>query len=333
MKHIQFKEWLQLSVIGELNNDERQLLDIHLRGCSECSSELEELKKFQSVIVRQKPVEVTERLLQEARQQLRKALLQERLQKSLWQRLIDPVRELVEQEYKVAFGGIALSALGVLLGYIIFSAPQKSEDKVVHVEQPVIQQAVQIPSEKESFTQGNTRTSNVQIIGSGSNDGIVEFTFDAVTPMHVRGSINDDKVQKVLARALVSEDNAGVRLRTVSAMASQSPENRVSDPEVKSALISALEGDQNPGVRQEALRALLRYTIDSEIKQALVYALQHDKNSGMRIAAINGLAAASMEGHHLDQDILNILKQKIDSDKNNYVRRQARTVVEEVAHR
>jgi HEAT repeat protein len=151
--------------------------------------------------------------------------------------------------------------------------------------------------------------------------------------MHVRGNINDEKVQKVLARALVNEENAGVRLQTVNAIASQGPNPKNFDPEVKAALISALKGDENPGVRQQALRVLLRQTLDNEIKQALVYTLTHDNNSGMRIAAINGLAAASMDGHHFDQDILTIIKQKMDSDKNNYVRRQARTVIEEVAQR
>jgi HEAT repeat protein len=102
---------------------------------------------------------------------------------------------------------------------------------------------------------------------------------------------------------------------------------------VKAALISALKGDQNPGVRQEALRVLLRYPLDMEVKQALLYALMHDKNSGNRIAAINGLASASMEGHPIDQDVLNILKQKTESDNNNYVRRQARTIIREVAYR
>jgi hypothetical protein len=86
-------------------------------------------------------------------------------------------------------------------------------------------------------------------------------------------------------------------------------------------------------VRQEALRVLLRYPLDKEIKQALMYTLSHDKNSGNRIAAINGLATASMEGHRMDQDVLKLLKQKTESDNNNYVRRQARTVIQEVAYR
>ncbi len=333
MKHAQFKEWLHLSVIDELNDDARHLLDAHLGGCSECRDELKGLLKFQSVIAENPPVEVTDRMLLDARQQLHLSLLEYRLRKPFSERVTHWAQDFVVREYKAVFGGIAMAALGIFVGYLVFSQPQKVEEKVSRIEPPVVEQAMQSSSGTESFTQGNTRTSGLHLIDAGGKDGTVEFTFEAVTPMHVRGNINDDKVQKVLAHALVNEENAGVRLQTVNAFASQAPEQKNPDPEVKSALISALKGDQNPGVRQEALRVLLRYTLDNEIKQALVYTLTHDKNSGMRIAAINGLASASLEGQHLDQDLIDILKQKTESDKNNYVRRQARTVIEEVAHR
>jgi hypothetical protein len=332
MRHAQFKEWLYLSAVDELDDDARELLEVHLNGCAECTAELKELRKFQSVIRENAPVEVTDRLLQEARRQLRSSLLELRLKKSMWAGIVEWVREFFVKEYKVALGGVSAAVFGLVVGYAVFSHPQ-IEMKAIPVETPGVEQAVQASGAAESFTQGNTRTSDLRLIDAGAKDGTVEFTFDAVTPMHVRGNISDEKVQKVLARALVNEENPGVRLQTVNAISSQSSGEKNLDPEVKAALISALKEDANPGVRQEALRVLLRQTLDNEIKQALVFTLTHDKNSGMRIAAINGLAAASMDGHHLDQDILGILKKKMASDNNNYVRRQARTVMEEVEHR
>lgn len=333
MKHRQFKEWLHLSAINELKDDAQGLLDIHLRECSECRAELKELQRFHSLIEKQKPIEVSDALLHEARQQLRAALLRERLEKSMWEKVLGLTREFVYREYKIAFGGFAMAALGLFVGYLVFVPTRTAEDKIVQREHPVVRQAMQSGDRSDSFTQGDTRTSNVRFVDSDASDGVIEFTFDAVTPMHVRGNVNDDKVQKVLARALTNEENAGIRLRTVSAIALRVQGEKNSDPEVKAALIFALKGDQNPGVRQAALRVLLQYPLDAEIKKALMVTLTHDKNSGNRIAAINGLASASVEGHHLDQGILDVLKQKIQSDNNNYVRRQARTVVEEAAHR
>jgi hypothetical protein len=333
MKHEQFKEWLHLSAINEIDDDAQGLLDIHLRECSECRVELKELQDFYSIIEKQEPIDVSDALLYEARQQLRTALLRERLEKSMWEKVLGSARGFMVREYKTAFGGFAVAALGLFVGYLVFAPPRMAENKIVQREQPVVRQAIQSGDRSDSFTQSDTRTSNVRFVDSDASDGVIEFTFDAVTPMHVRGNVNDDKVQKVLARALTNEDNAGIRLQTVGAIAMRVQGEKNSDPEVKAALISALTGDQNPGVRQAALRVLLQYPLDGEIKNALVVTLTHDKNSGNRIAAINGLASASVEGHHMDQDILNVLKQKIQSDNNNYVRRQARTVVEEAAHR
>ena len=332
MRHAQFKEWLHLSVIDELDGDAKELLQEHLSGCAECRAELKELGKFRSVIAGNPPVEVSGRLLQEARRQLHSSLLEYRLKKSVWDGIVGSVRDLLVREYKTALGGITMAALGILIGYAVFSRPQM-EMKAIPLETPAVEQAVLSGNAAESFTQGNTRTSDLHLIDAGGKDGSVEFTFDAVTPVHVRGNINDEKVQKVLARALVNEENPGVRLQTVNAISSQSSGQKNLDPEVKAALLSALKGDANPGVRQEALRVLLRQPLDDDIKQALVYTLTHDKNSGMRIAAINGLAAASVDGHRFDPDILGIIKKKMASDNNNYVRRQARTVMEEVEHR
>lgn len=331
MKHTKFKEWLQLSVIDELKDDERALLEIHLGECSACREELKEMDQFLSISVRRDSIEVSDMMLQGARQQLRAALLEQRLKKSLWEDAFESIHEYVFRGHKIAFGGVAMAALGMFVGYVVFVLPRIAEERVVRQERPVVQDAMHVEGNKDSFTQEETRTSNLHFIDSDAGDGVIEFTFDAVTPMHVRGNVDDDRVQRVLARALTNEENAGVRLRTVGAIASRVRSG--SDPEVKAALISALKGDLNPGVRQEALRVLLQYPLDKEVKQALMYTLVHDKNSGNRIAAINGLASASMEGHAMDQDVLKLLKQKTESDNNNYVRRQARTVIQEVTYR
>ncbi len=333
MKHEQFKEWVHLSVVGELSDAIQELLDNHLLECSECRDELSGLKEFTATVAGHTPPVVSEQLLREARQQLRVALLERRFRTSISTRAFETSREWFAREYRMGLAGLAMSVFGVFIGYAIFSQPRAVHENALPVEPGVVQPAAETVSSRESFTQGETRTSNVNLIDAGGRDGVVDFTFDAVTPMHVRGNINDEKVQKVLARALTTEDNAGVRLKTVNALASQMPGQKTPDPGTKAALISALEGDDNPGVRQQALCVLLRYRFDADIREALVYTLMHDKNSGMRIAAINGLATATVDGYEMNPNILEVLKHKIQSDNNNYVRRQAQTVLEEVTHR
>ena len=171
MKHAQFKEWLHLSVVDELNDDARHLLDAHLSGCSECRDELKELLKFHSVIAENPPVEVTGRLLQEARQQLHLSLLEYRLRKPFWEQAALRVRDFVVREYKIAFGGIATAALGVFVGYVVFSQPPKKlEENAPRVETPVVEQAMKTGGGSGSFTQGDTRTSDLHLIEAGGKD-------------------------------------------------------------------------------------------------------------------------------------------------------------------
>ncbi|HTX18876.1 MAG TPA: HEAT repeat domain-containing protein [Bacteroidota bacterium] len=334
MKHRQWRELIQLSVAGELNAEQQEALDNHVKGCTRCREELSGVRRLASAVTAHPPLEVTDELLGEARRQLRAALLERRLKVSFLARARRFVGDFILEEYRVALGGAFMLLVGAGIGYSVFHHPQISSETARPVEPAPVQQVVrETVTPRESFTQGDTRTANVRMIDADGTDGNVEFTFDAITPMHVRGNINDEKVQKVLARALMTEDNPGVRIKTVNAIGSQLPSAKAPDPGIKTALLSALRNDDNPGVRQEALRVLLRYPFDREIRDALVYTLGHDKNSGMRIAAVNGLAVATLDGHEMNQDVLEVLKKRMHSDDNNYVRRQAQTVLEEVSHR
>ena len=71
MNHQEFKTWLERSIHGDLGQDEQRQLDEHLAGCSECRTELEELRQVFAALDRSPRIEVTEALLQEARQELR----------------------------------------------------------------------------------------------------------------------------------------------------------------------------------------------------------------------------------------------------------------------
>ena len=221
MNHRQFKEWLPLYVIGELGPAEQPLYEAHLRECAGCRTELAEMKQLMSMIARDKPAEVDDRLLQEARAQLRSTLTERRLRPTFLENMREFMLGFAVREYRYALGGIAMLLLGLIAGYGLFYHPQTQGVGPISIEQPFVRQAAQPGGQNESFTQGNTRTSNVHLIDSDANDGVIDFTFDAVTPMHVRGNINDDKIQRVLARALTTEENPGVRLQTVNAIASQ----------------------------------------------------------------------------------------------------------------
>ena len=193
---------------------------------------------------------------------------------------------------------------------------------------------IQQVSDNTQVFRGEPQITNVRFDDADPGDGQVAFSFDAVTPVQVKGSPNDPGVQSVLTKALMYEGNPGVRLRAVSAITSQIQIQMTNptkgDAEVKQALIEAMKFDPNPGVRREALRALGKFPFDEDIKKGLLFVLNKDENEGLRVEAINNLAAAKDEFRASDEHLLDILRKRVQSDNNRYVRQRARAVLQEV---
>jgi hypothetical protein len=102
------------------------------------------------------------------------------------------------------------------------------------------------------------------------------------------------------------------------------------EKQVKSSLITVLKYDQNPGVRKEALKVLQKFPVDDDIVEAILYVLKNEKNTGMRIAAINFLDFSKLSGQSVDKDLLTMLKERMQSDDNNYIRLRGNAAFQEV---
>jgi len=307
MNHDRYSEQLQLMLYGELDEAERAELESHLSGCARCSAELASLKQFHALLSEHPPAEMPEIDLLDARRRLRGSLRD--APRPLLERLLPAFVPRLAPAVRFALGGAFTLAVGVYLGTLLV--------------RPVSPQGP--PPSAALGTEGDVRISNVRFLATDPANGEIEFFFDAVKPVHMKGNINDGVIQKVLTHAMLNEENPGVRLRSVSAIAS----GLNGDAVVRNALIAAMKGDENPGVRREALEALRKYPFDAEVKSAFLFVLTHDANPGLRIAAINQLGSSSINRAGLDQELLNVLKDKIHSDNNNYIRLRAKAVIEE----
>jgi hypothetical protein len=172
---------------------------------------------------------------------------------------------------------------------------------------------------------GSVRVTNIRLTGGG--DRAIEATFDLVKHVMLRGNIDDPQVQRVLASALVTGENPGVRLRAVNSVASG--ETVPTDRTVRTALILATRTDRNDAVRKEALLALLRYPPDREIRDVLLEVLTHDPNAGLRIAAINGLDSLRVQGFGPDPSQIRTYRERMNKEQNLYVRVKAQSLLEE----
>jgi hypothetical protein len=323
MKHKQFEEWLQLSLYDELSDQEQTVLDHHLAVCARCRVEFDELKKIHATLAHHRPIAIQEPFLQDARRNLRLRIQSESENNSLWANVRALIDGILAPPLQVALGGVATLVMGILVGYFFFKVP--SEKTLV------MRQTAFTSSAMEA---GESQITNIRFLDRNTQNGDVEFTFETMTPVRIRGNVNDENVQKVLARALVSDQNAGIRLRAVNMIGTKAEQKLFGTPgldgQVKTALITALLHDKNLGVRKEALNVLKNYLPDSVIVRAFLGVLENEKNTGLKIAAINSLDLSKYENQPMNREILEMFKNKAQSDDNNYIRIKAKAALQEV---
>ncbi len=323
MEHQKFKEWIKLSFYDELSKDEKEELEKHLVVCPGCKAEYEEQRKLISFLSKEESAakeQPDNQLLNEARRELRAALRVESEKSSFGGKIFNWILSFLTTPYKFALSGMAVLLVGFLLGYLVFNSSSKMK--------PVIP----IDSSNQnvnniSLSQDNIQITNVHFLNKNPESGEIEFTFDAVKPMQMKGNINDRRIQNILTYSMLNGQNAGVRLNSINAISENKKVNY--DNDVKEALIRVVKFDENPGVRRQAIKLLNKFPYDDEIKRAYLYVLSNDTTSGMRIEAINSLFQAKKDGYGFDEQELSVFKKKVQTDNNNYIRYRAKTVLQE----
>jgi hypothetical protein len=323
MKHKQFEEWLQLSFYNELSEQEQTVLDNHLTMCERCRGELHELKIIHATLAKVQPATIREPLLQDARRNLRLRIQADLEHKSLWTKVQDALDGILTPPLQVALGGVSTLLIGILVGYFVFKLPS---EKTLALRQTALGSS--------AMEAGESQIINIRFLDRDAQNGDVEFTFETITPVRIRGNVNDENVQKVLARALVSDQNAGIRLRAVNMIGAQTEQKQIGtsvlDAEVKTALITAMLHDRNLGVRKEAINVLKNYLPDPVIVRSFLSVLANEKNTGLKITVINSLDLSKYENQPMNREIIDMFKNKAQSDDNNYIRIKAKLALQEV---
>ena len=319
MNHNKYKELLQLYVYDEISEKEKTTLENHLLECGECSAELTSIKHLYTALASNRPAPVSDALLSESRKELFNSISKEEEKISLREKVIKYIEEFLFGGYRLALGGAATFVIGIIFGYFIFGGtPDISE--LSRVEQSI---------NLDQLQKKNVQISNIRFDDPLTAEGEIEFKFDVTKPISYKGNASDEFAQKLLATALLTADNPGVRIQSVNTIAMQSGDSFIPDSKVKQALISSLETDPNPGVRRAAINTLIKFPFDQDIRDAFLFVLTHDDNSGIRVAAINGLSALKFAGGELDEKIRTVLKENVDNEENNFVRIRAASLLEE----
>lgn len=309
MEHKEFLDLMQFYLYDELDITMKKLFEEHLKSCNECSKEFESFKEFVSSLSSELDKDVDPKFLQEARSELRGYIRASKINNSNNNSVMDYIKSIFYKPAGLAFGGLSLLIIGIFSGYLLFK-----ESKI-------------ITDNNQNINLDQYKVQNINFIDSDPTDGKVEFTFESLTPGHIKGDINNPEIQNILSYALLTEQNPGTRLNSINVI--NATNSTKMDEEIKQTFISVAKYDVNPGVRREALKALSETQVDNQIKDALIYVLLNDTSSGIRIEAINNLISASKNGIKLSQNDLTLLKEKMSSDNNNYVRFQAKNILKE----
>ncbi len=301
MKHERFRQWLSLSIYGELSEDEQSRLGEHLEKCQTCRQELTELRRLQSLLD-SNLAEPPPGLLAEARAQLRGSLRAQRPPSRVLS-LLPPLGRL---QTPIALAASLL--VGLLLGRWMLpsAAPEAPDDWLAR----------------------GLGLANIQFLDADPSDGELEVRFDAVRTIQLRAAFSDPRIQAVLLGALRAEGNPGTRIQAVAAVQEEAAPSR--SESLRGALIEAVKFDENAGVRKRALSVLAEMPRRADVQRALIHVLVHDPNPGLRVAAITALESDAVGEVSLDQETLRQLEQSVSSEKNDFIRLRSKALLEEV---
>ena len=304
-------DWVQenilLYIYNELADDARYELEQHLGRCPDCAAELKSARAFHSTLSKHPVQEPTPNLLAASRMQLQEAL-ETAPQGGFWQRLtFDPANWLRQVRFSPALAAV-IFMVGFGGGIITMIQTKPNPPDIASIQNPAQQQ---VPQEA-SIT-------GIRSVVQESGSDRVNIKYDTVTTQDLTASINDQRIQQLLLFAARSNYSSGVRMDSVDLL-TQKPD----DTRVREALMYSLHNDTNPGVRLKAIEGLGSYVKDdTRVRDAVLNALMRpDENPGVRTQAIHLLGPVKA-----DSSVRAALQQLAGTDKNQYIRSQARTVL------
>lgn len=325
MKHTVTRQHLLLYVSAELSDTEQKKLEKHLSTCTSCRREVESLGALHAFLRTNTPAP-SERTLTAWRRDVLRAIRSDEPKRS--------TLGVLRAFFGLAEGPMLRPALALLavgcLAFVIGFNTAGNEGSV----RPMFSPAAFDPfgPSSEATDPGNTQVVNVQVISKDDATGEIEFEFEAMFRSRVKGNIADPAIQAILARALVSSQNPGVRLRAVNAFSESLPEHqlpRKTREIIKLSLVSAVKYDENQGVRLEALKALQEFMPDTVATSAILHVLMNDPSSAMKIAAINSLDLRKITNARDRDELSEILRDRSLNDENNYIRIKAKAALQE----
>jgi len=326
-----------LYACDELDAASRAELDAHLAQCPACAAVvLRETQLQEAIASLEQPADSLDRsglLLAQCRSQLAESLDDREAQasRSIWRQIFSPFAWWGALRHTLIYHPAMSMAVLVVAGFLAGVGGQRLR---VVPSQGVSPRPVMTVSASPKVTDQqlqNAGSAHVAwVTPSGSRTPTVQVQLMSQTPMNIVGAPDDADVERALTFVLKNSErfDPDARLDSLDVL-----RTRAADPAVRRSLCAAARLDHNPGVRMKAIEALQGFEQDPAVRQTLLDALQSDDNSGVRVEAINLLVSAlqSNDGSATpDPRMLDVLRDRLRNDPNNYVRLQSAAALREL---
>jgi len=326
-----------LYACDELEAGARAELDAHIAACPACATVVSREGRLQEAVASlEQPADSLDRsglLLAQCRSQLAESLddQQARANRSAWRSIFSPVSWWGALRHTLIYHPAMSMTFLVVAGFLAGVAGQRLR---VVPSQAVSPRPVMTVSASPKITDQQLQSAGsahvAWVTPSGSRTPTVQVQLMSQTPMNIVGAPDDADVERALTFVLENSQrfDPDARLDSLDVL-----RTRAADPAVRRSLCAAARLDRNPGVRMKAIEALQGFEQDPAVRQTLLDALQSDDNSGVRVEAINLLLNALRSGNGLvspDSQTLDVLRDRLRNDPNNYVRLQSAAALREL---
>jgi len=297
---------------GDLSAEEVRQFEAELETNATLKQVLEQEQRLDSAI----PVGIQPQI-DEDRLQGNRFMLRQNLQRET--RTSFSVRQwlqgLADRPMTLAFQGMAMAATFVL--GIMVSTPSGPQSITATDPQLAV---IDTATDMSPLTLINDEDYEIYQLKVNDYDAIsgdIDLSFSLASETRLVGNVADQQINGLMAVALQNDISSASRLDTINAL-----QPVVSGDQVYEALIHVLTNDQNPGVRYQAVQSLVQLAHEPPVRDALRYALSEDVNQGVRVEAFQALVA------YPEEETLEVFRQQMDIDSNEFIRTQARTIVE-----
>lgn len=345
-------EWEPLLVLmatsEELDAAEEGNVAEHVAHCAKCAAALQRERDLLCTLAENR-LEPDPSLLASCRANLRDALDREE-ETGFWRRRIGALVPTNWMSPRPAWSAALLLLLGFSAGIFGPRLMQRHSRPVLNaptVPAPAALNPAPAPNQDVTPANGTGSSagssalaaldlhtadvSGINVIPAGIGEPPqIELQMKTQRPVTLQGTVDDDNVKRVLMYVLKNSDrfDPDVRINAVDLLRA-----RTNDPEVRSVLCHAVHTDHNTAVRLKALEALNGAEPQELVRQTLLDAL-NDQNPGVRIEAINALQSMAATGKVVSDDhLLSVLRNRMLTDPNTYIRMQSAAVFRDLGPR